>query len=92
MFGLVLLEAMSYSLPIIASNGGACPEVLDGAGLLFAPNDSNELAEKILVLIGDEDLRKDLRKKSLLRVKNFEWNKSAKQYLEIYMKYARIRE
>ncbi|MEJ2241190.1 MAG: glycosyltransferase, partial [Candidatus Bathyarchaeota archaeon] len=34
-FGIVLLEAMAFGCPIIASNSGACPEVVGDSGLLF---------------------------------------------------------
>lgn len=89
MFGIVLLEAMSYGLPIVASRGGACPEVVGEAGLLFNPSDSEDLAIDILTLIENKDLYKDLRKKSLQRVKQFTWDEAARQYFAIYNRYAR---
>lgn len=51
-FGLVLLEAMSLNVPIIASNISAAKEVLgiDGAGVFFEPGNADDLAEKILNL------------------------------------------
>jgi glycosyltransferase involved in cell wall biosynthesis len=51
-FGLVLLEAMSLNVPIIASNISASTEVLgtDGAGVFFEPGNADDLAEKILNL------------------------------------------
>ena len=47
-FGIVLLEAMAFGLPIIASNSGACPEVVGNAGLLFNQGDYKDLGEKLL--------------------------------------------
>jgi glycosyltransferase involved in cell wall biosynthesis len=51
-FGLVLLEAMSLNVPIIASKIPAAIEVLgtDGAGVFFEPGNADDLAEKILNL------------------------------------------
>jgi len=89
MFGIVLLEAMSYGLPVVASRGGACPEVLGDAGLQFDPQNHQELAENILFLLGEKDLYKDLQKRSLQRVKQFTWDEAAKQYFSIYKKYGR---
>jgi glycosyltransferase involved in cell wall biosynthesis len=43
-FGMVLAEAMSAGVPIVASSSGAIPEVLDGQGTLFAPGDWAGLA------------------------------------------------
>jgi len=47
--GLVLIEAMLQSVPVIGSNAGAIPEILDDgrAGLLFDPFDANALAAQI---------------------------------------------
>jgi spore coat protein SA len=54
-FGKVLLEAMSYELPIIASAVGAVPEIIqhDNNGLLFSPGDSNALSDAVNYLLND---------------------------------------
>lgn len=58
-FGLVLLEAMRYRLPIIASNVGAIPEVVaDGeSGVLVRPRDVDGLARALDALLSDRSLR-----------------------------------
>lgn len=58
-FGNVALEAMQFGLPVVASNEGSLPEiVLDGeTGLLFEPGDSKMLAEKLIFLIENQDIR-----------------------------------
>jgi len=52
-FGIVLLEAMANNRAIVGSNSGAIPEIVRHGenGLLFAPGDSDSLAEAILRLI-----------------------------------------
>ena len=50
-FGLVLAEAMSCGCPCLASNSGACPEILGTNDLLFEPGNINSLAEKMLYLL-----------------------------------------
>jgi len=54
-FGLSTAEAMAYGKPVIASNLGALPELVrdDETGLLFEPENTKELAEKILYLINN---------------------------------------
>jgi glycosyltransferase involved in cell wall biosynthesis len=49
-FGLVLLEAMAFNIPIIASDISTAKEVLgeDGAGVFFEQGNENDLADKIL--------------------------------------------
>ena len=61
-FGIALIEAMSMARPVIGSNSGGIPEIIeDGAnGLLFTPGDPEDLAEKTLRLIRDAGLREEM--------------------------------
>jgi len=61
-FGLVFLEAMNYSLPILSTRTQAIPEVvLDGvSGLLCENENSDELASNIIKLIKDDNFSKSL--------------------------------
>ena len=59
-FGIVNVEAMSYGLPVVSSSEGAIPEiVLDGInGYIVNPKSPEEIAEKIIILVDNPDLRK----------------------------------
>ena len=59
-FGLVLLEAMSRRVPVIASRVSAIPEVIvDGeSGILIAPRDVDALTKAMAHLLNDRALRK----------------------------------
>ena len=46
-FGMVLVEAMAAGTPVVASDSGAIPEVLAGAGRLVRPNDWRALADAL---------------------------------------------
>jgi glycosyltransferase involved in cell wall biosynthesis len=61
-FGMVILEAMFMKKPVIGSNIGGIPEVIDDGitGLLFRSNDEEDLANKIERLYNDMDLRIEL--------------------------------
>ena len=54
-FGLVLLEAFSYGLPIVATRIGAIAEIVeDGeSGYLVRPQSTDELADRLMTLLGD---------------------------------------
>jgi glycosyltransferase involved in cell wall biosynthesis len=59
---LVILEAMSYGLPVIASRIGGIPEMVAHGvtGFLFEPGDSEDLASKMELLWRDKDLRQEM--------------------------------
>jgi glycogen(starch) synthase len=58
-FGMVILEGMIHGLPIIASNVGGPAEILDHGrtGLLFPPRDVAALAEQLIAILRDRELR-----------------------------------
>ena len=61
-FGLVNLEAMQFSIPVISTNVGAIPEiVVDGeTGYVVEKNSPNQIAEKILFLLNNPNVRKKM--------------------------------
>jgi glycosyltransferase involved in cell wall biosynthesis len=70
--GIALLEAMAAGLPIVASDVGACREVLAGGmcGVLFPPRDSEALASAIQRVLSDAELCQALREAAMRRVEN----------------------
>jgi glycosyltransferase involved in cell wall biosynthesis len=84
-FGIPNLEAMACGCPVITSRAFAIPEVVrDAALLLQNKEDANELADKILQIIENKDLKNNLVNKGFERVKSFSWEESAKTVLNIY--------
>ncbi len=60
-FGMVVVEGMAMKLPIIATNAGGIPELIDDKGAIILERDTNlviRMAEAIHTLMQDEDLRK----------------------------------
>ncbi|NDJ15230.1 MAG: glycosyltransferase, partial [Acidobacteriia bacterium] len=56
-FGLVLPEAMSRGLPVVAASAGGPLEIVSPeSGLLFSPGDSGDLASKLRELMGNQTL------------------------------------
>lgn len=83
-FGIPPLEAMHYGTPVIASSASSIPEVVGDAGLYFDPNNEEELAEKMKILIHDSTLRKSLINLGVKQEKTFSWDKCADETMKYY--------
>jgi glycosyltransferase involved in cell wall biosynthesis len=69
-FGRVILEAMACEKPVVATNSGGPREIIrDGVeGILVPESDAEQIAEAVIRLIGDEQLRKDMGRAGRSRV------------------------
>jgi len=84
-YGMVIREAASYGLPIIATNVGAIPELVeDGkSAILVEPGDIGGLRNALFRLIKDKELREMLGKNALERVDfDYNWDKVGKRFEE----------
>jgi glycogen(starch) synthase len=85
-FGIVLLEAGSLGVPVVASRVGGIPEIVedDASGRLVAPDDAGALARAIGELLGDraeaQRLAANLRRAAETR---FTWRRAADRYAAI---------
>lgn len=82
-FGLPLLEAMSYRLPVLASDIEIMREIGGEAVLLAELENSDDWAMKMDELSNDEDLRNEMIIRGLQRVGDFSWVRTAKETAEI---------
>jgi glycosyltransferase involved in cell wall biosynthesis len=85
--GVVLIEAMSYLKPVIASDAGGITDVVENGvnGLLVPPGDTHALARAIKTLATDDVLRKKmgLQAKQIIDEK-FNWNKIVSRLIALY--------
>ena len=84
---LVIEEALSLGIPVIASNCGGIPEMIrDGVeGLLFTPGDDRELAEKLEYLLKHPEVHGEMKKRCRERfVDVYEQKKVIKEQADWY--------
>lgn len=82
-FGLPVLEAMACGTPVICSNAGSLPEVAGDAAVLVDPQDTGQLTQALVRVLGDAEMRRDLTQRGLRQAKRFSWEQCARQTLEI---------
>lgn len=83
-FGMPVLEAMSLGAAVITSNVAALPEVAGDAALLVDPLNEEQLAQAMLRLAADPDLRQELGQKAGNQARKFSWDSTAQCVLQAY--------
>jgi alpha-1,3-rhamnosyl/mannosyltransferase len=87
-FGLPMLEAMHSGCPVVASTGGALPEIAGDAAVLVDPLDVGAWADAIARVLQDSSLRTAMRTKGLARARAFSWRSTAQATLQLYRQLA----
>ncbi len=81
---IAILEAMSYGKPVVATEVGGIPEIVDGNGVLFAPGDVDALAAAMSRYITDPALARAEGKKGPILVEPFYAEAVGRKLEEIY--------
>ncbi|MDP9052031.1 MAG: glycosyltransferase family 4 protein, partial [Acidobacteriota bacterium] len=83
-FGIPPLEAMSFNCPVVCSGLSSIPEVVGNAAEMFDPYDPESIQKAIERVATDEVLRETLVSRGRERVKQFSWERCAKETLDVY--------
>jgi glycosyltransferase involved in cell wall biosynthesis len=83
-FGMVVLEAMTVGVPVVAANRGSLPEVLGDAGILIDPERTDELASAIERMLDDPQFADACAAKGVARARFFSWDISARRAYDAY--------
>lgn len=87
-FGIPVLEAMAVGVPVLTSNTTSLPEVSGGAALLVDPKEVDAIANGLLRLLTDDELRGTLVRRGYLNVGRYGWDRSAEGMRAIYRRLA----
>ena len=91
-FGLVLIEAMAHRLPVVATDIGPVPHIVEDrrVGLLVPPRNEKALANAIIKLAKDEKMRIQMGKEGHKRVREFyDLTETSASYLRVLYNAAR---
>jgi glycosyltransferase involved in cell wall biosynthesis len=83
-FGMPVLEAMAWGLPVLTSNRSALPEVAGDAALLVDPTDVEAIAAGLRELAHNETLRQDLISRGRIRASQFTWPAAVEKTWSVY--------
>src|SRR5262245_4488269 len=84
-FGRMLIEAMACGVPVVASDSGEIPHVVQDAGIVIPEGDSETWAETIDRVSADEALRAELSVRGIARAhEEFAWPVVARRHLDFF--------
>jgi glycosyltransferase involved in cell wall biosynthesis len=85
-FGIVILEAMAAELPIVATNVGGIPSIIENEtnGFLVEPQDAAQIADKVSLILNSPQMKFNLSKNNREKVQKYSWDSSITALEKVY--------
>ena len=85
-FGIPVLEAFKYQVPVVIANNTCLPEVAGQGAKSFNPFSVQDMANAIGTVLKDEALRQSYIEKGNAQLQNFSWDKTARALMQLFKK------
>jgi len=85
-FGIPVLEAFKYKVPVVIANNTCLPEVAGLGAKSFDPFEVTDIAQTITLLLNDEALRQSYIEKGNVQLQNFSWEKTGQSLMQLFKK------
>lgn len=85
-FGRVIIEAYSYGIPVIGSNTGGIPELIENGktGFIFDPDKNGDLKSKITFFIDNPEAIINMSKNCIRKARQYSADKTAIKYIGLF--------
>ncbi len=85
-FGIVILEAMAAGVPVIATNVGGIPDIVENGntGILVEPKNPSQVADAINKIYSEPEIAEKLTQNALKALEKYNWDNISQQVLNIY--------
>jgi glycosyltransferase involved in cell wall biosynthesis len=89
-FGLPVVEAMACGIPVLTSSTSSLGEIAGDAAVTIDPTDTDAIADAMVRLATDAELRRDRAERGLRHSRSFSWEQTAREMLAVYHRAAGV--